>query len=297
MTVSPLVVRFRLSGAGAPRSLALVAAVSFLTAMAGSAQVVPQPGSPDPETVRVLPIHDSVWLEELTWLEVRDLMRAGRRTVLIPTGGVEQNGPWLALGKHNIILRATMDALARELGDALVAPVVPFVPEGDIDPPTGHMRYPGTVSVTQETFRALLTDIARSMKAHGFHHVILLGDSGGNRDGMTSVADALSREWAGSGTTIHHVPEYYDNERWNRWIAEQGIREELEGLHDDVRHSSIMMLVDPAHVRAESRMAAGLFRINGVELAPVDGTQDMARRLVAYQARVTAEAIRARTGG
>lgn len=296
MTASPLVARFRLRGPGAPRSLLLAVALSCVAAIGAPAQTLPQPGSPDPDTPRVLPIHDSVWLEELTWLEVRDLMRAGHHTVLIPTGGVEQNGPWLALGKHNIILRATMDAIARELGDAMVAPVVPFVPEGDIEPPSSHMRYPGTVSVTQETFRALLTDIARSMKAHGFQHVILLGDSGGNRDGMAAVADALAHEWAGSGTTIHHVPEYYDNERWNRWIAEQGIQEELEGLHDDVRHSSIMMLVDPAYVRAESRMAAGRFHINGVELAPVERTVALARRLVAYQAQVTVEAIRARTG-
>ena len=259
-----------------------------------AAQALPQPGSPDPETRRVLPIHDSVWLEELTWLEVRDLMRAGRTTVLISTGGVEQNGPNLVLGKHNIILRATMDAVARQLGDALVAPVVPFVPEGDIDPPSGHMRYPGTVSVTQATFRALLTDIARSMKAHGFRHVVFLGDSGGNQEGMEAVAEALSGEWAGSGTDVVFVPEYYDNERWNAWIADQGVHEELEGLHDDVRHSSIMMLVDPEYVRAEERMAVGLFHINGVELAPVEKTQALARGLVAYQARITVEAIRRR---
>lgn len=261
-----------------------------------TAQALPQPGSPDPETPRVLPIHDSVWLEELTWLEVRDLLRGGHRTVLIATGGIEQNGPYLALGKHSIILRATMEALARELGDALVAPVVSFVPEGEIDPPSGHMRYPGTVSVTQETFRALLTDIARSMKAHGFERVILLGDSGGNQEGMAAVASALGEEWKGSGTDIAFIPEYYDNARWNAWIAEQGIHEELEGLHDDVRHSSLMMLVDPAYVRAGPRMDAGLFHINGVDLAPVERTLDLARRLAAYQARVTADAIRARLG-
>ena len=93
---------------------------------------------PDPDTPRPIDIHDTVWLEELTWMEVRDLMQEGKRTVLIPTGGVEQNGPYLALGKHNIILKATMDAVARQLGDALVAPIVAFVPEGDHDPPSGH---------------------------------------------------------------------------------------------------------------------------------------------------------------
>jgi creatinine amidohydrolase/Fe(II)-dependent formamide hydrolase-like protein len=158
------------------------------------------------------------------------------------------------------------------------------------------MRYPGTISVTQETFRALLTDIARSMKAHGFEHVILLGDSGGNQEGMAAVAAALGEEWKGSETDVTFIPEYYDNPRWNAWIAEQGVREALEGLHDDVRHSSIMMLVDTAYVRTGPRMQAGLFHINGVELAPVERTLDLARRLVAYQAQVTAEAIRRRLG-
>ncbi|MHB1195174.1 MAG: creatininase family protein [Longimicrobiales bacterium] len=283
----------------AARALSLLAVLGMTLAAprTAAAQALPQPGSPDPATPRVLPIHDSVWLEELTWLEVRDLLRSGHRTVLIASGGIEQNGPYLALGKHSIILRATMEALARELGDALVAPIISFVPEGDIEPPSSHMRYPGSVSVTQETFRALLTDIARSMKAHGFEHVILVGDSGGNQAGMAAVAAALSEEWKGSGTDIAFIPEYYDNPRWNAWIADQGIHEELEGLHDDVRHSSLMMLVDTAYVRTGPRIEAGVFHINGVELAPVERTLDLARRLAAYQAEVTAAAIRARLGG
>jgi creatinine amidohydrolase/Fe(II)-dependent formamide hydrolase-like protein len=223
-------------------------------------------------------------------------MQEGRRTVLIPTGGIEQNGPYLALGKHNVILRATMDVIARKLGDALVAPVVPFVPSGDIDPPSGHMRYPGTVSVTEETFRAILTDVARSMKTHGFEHVILLGDSGGNRDGMAAVADLLAGEWKGSDTRVHYVPEYYTFD-YNGWIAEQGIQEVDEGLHDDVRHSSIMMLVDPTTVRMDERIRAGSFSINGVDLAPMEATLDLARRLVDAQAEVAVEAILRRISG
>ncbi len=252
-----------------------------------------QAASPDPESLRPIDMHDSVWLEELTWMEVRDLMEDGRRTVLIPTGGIEQNGPYLALGKHNVILRATMEAVARQLGDALVAPIVAFVPEGDHDPASGHMRYPGTVSVTEETFQAILTDVATSMKTHGFEQVILLGDSGGNRDGMAAVAERLASEWEGSGTRIHHVPEYYTFD-YNGWIADQGVEEVIEGLHDDVRHSSIMMLVDPTTVRMEERMRAGNFSINGVELAPVGTTLELARRLVNAQAEATVEAIRRR---
>jgi len=256
-----------------------------------------QAGSPDPESPRPIDSFDSVWIEELTWMEVRDALGAGKTTALIVTGGVEQNGPYLATGKHSIILEATAEAIARKLGNALVAPIVSFVPEGDIDPPTSHMLYPGTISVRQETFRALLSDIAMSLKSHGFTDIVLIGDSGGNQEGMETVAEALSGEWGGSGTRIHFIPEYYDNPRWMAWLEDRGVVEVDEGLHDDVRHSSIMMLVDPTTVRADQRRAAGLFRINGVELDPMDETLALARDLVAYQTEVTAEAIRKALGG
>jgi len=240
---------------------------------------------------------DSVWIEELTWMEVRDALREGKTTALIVTGGVEQNGPYLATGKHSIILEATAEAIARKLGNVLVAPIVSFVPEGGLDPPSGHMLYPGTISVRPETFRALLTDIALSLKAHGFADIVLMGDSGGNQEGMGAVAQALSAEWEGSNTRIHFIPEYYDNPRWKSWLEDQGVMEVDEGLHDDVRHSAIMMLVDPKSVRAEERRAAGLFQINGVALDPIEKTLALARALVDYQAEVTVEAVRSAIGG
>ena len=117
-------------------------------------------------------------------MEVRDLVRQGKTTVVIATGGVEQSGPYLALGKHNYILRATTEAIARKLGNALVAPIVPFVPEGDLDPPSGFMRYPGTVGVQADTFKRLLTDIAVGLRTQGFEHITLIGDHGSNQAPM-----------------------------------------------------------------------------------------------------------------
>ena len=259
--------------------------------------VLAQAGSPDPDSPRPIDPFNSVWIEELTWMEVRDALGEGKTTALIVTGGIEQNGPYLATGKHSIILEATAEAIARKLGNALVAPIVSFVPEGDLDPPSSHMLYPGTIGVRQETFRALLSDIAMSLKNHGFTDIVLIGDSGGNQDGMEAVAQALSGEWEGSGARIHFIPEYYDNPRWVAWLEDRGVVEVDEGLHDDVRHSAIMMLVDPNSVRADQRRAAGLFRINGVELDPMDETLSLARALVDYQAEVTVEAIRRALGG
>ena len=131
-----------------------------------------------------LPKADTVWLEEMTWMDVRDAMAAGKTTVIIPTGGHEPNGPWLALGKHNYVLHANCDAIARKMGNALCAPIIKHVPEGDIDPPTGHMTSPGTISLREDTFRALLTDTAESLKAHGFKQIFFIGDSGGNQAGQ-----------------------------------------------------------------------------------------------------------------
>jgi creatinine amidohydrolase len=271
--------------------VALILLISLVAAAQG------QTGTPELDELRPIPAVDGVFMEDLTWMEIRDAIQSGKTTAIIATGGLEQNGPYLVTGKHNVILRATTEALARELGNALVAPIVPFVPEGDIDPPSGHMRYPGTISVRAETFHALVTDMAMSLKTNGFENVILIGDSGGNQDGMARVAQELGEAWAGSGTRIHFIPEYYDNPRWNEWLAGEGVVEVSEGLHDDVRHSSIMALVDPASVRTAERREAGLFSINGVELDPLDQTLSLARRLVSYQAKVTAEAIRATIGG
>ncbi|HWK51765.1 MAG TPA: creatininase family protein, partial [Steroidobacter sp.] len=126
------------------------------------------------DTPNPLPVFDSVWIEEMTWMDVRDAMAAGKKTVIIPTGGVEPNGPWIALGKHNYVLQATCDAIARKLGNALCAPALKFAPEGDIEARTGHMSSLGTISVELSTYEALVTDVARSMKSHGFETIVLI---------------------------------------------------------------------------------------------------------------------------
>ena len=264
------------------------------SAFAQGARPAPDPMRPDPNAPRLIDAIDSVFLEELTWMEVRDAMRAGKMTAVIATGGIEQNGPYLALGKHNYVLRATTDAIARKLGNALVAPIIPFVPEGDIDPPTGHMLYPGSISLREETFRALLTDIASSLKTHGFRHIILLADSGGNLDAMKKVAAELTSRWRGK-PTIHYIAEYYDYPGVTKYLESQGVKQVSEGIHDDFAISSIMMTVDPNTVRMRQRAARDKLTINGVSLAPPKSIE-LGRKAVAWRADVTVAAIRKATG-
>ncbi len=244
---------------------------------------------------------ETVFIEEMTWMEVRDALAGGKTTAIVATGGVEQNGPYVASGKHNFVLEATTAAIARELGNALVAPIVKFVPEGNIDPPSGHMRYHATVSVRQETFEALLTDVVMSLAMHGFTDIVLIGDSGGNRRGMENVASTLNAEWAGTPAWVHFIPEYYSEDIYSCEFlkAELGIFQQPDECvatrneyHDDYHYSSIIATTDPTRIRAEQRMKAGLFSINGVDLAPLERTVANGRRLVQYRAEITARAVR-----
>ncbi len=150
----------------------------------------------------------SVQLEELTWTELRDRVAAGSTTVLIPIGGTEQNGPHMTLGKHNVRVKLLAARIAERLGNAVVAPVIAYVPEGKIEPPTQHMRYPGTITVPDAAFEATLEGAARSLRRHGLRDVVLLGDHGGYRASLERVAAKLNREWGGAAR-VHALPEYY----------------------------------------------------------------------------------------
>jgi len=259
--------------------------------LASTFAAAPDPVSPDPETPRPIEAVDTVFIEDMTWMEVRDALRDGKDTVIVATGGVEQNGPYLVTGKHNVVLRGTTEAIARKLGNALVAPIVPFVPEGDIDPPTVHMKYPGTISVTEATYEALLTDLCASLRTHGFQHIILIGDSGGNQDGLQKVAAQLNE--SSHGGRLHFIPEYYDFAAVTKWLEEQGITQTPEGWHDDFGMTAMMMSVDPQSVRTEQRIAAGKFRINGVDLAPAEKTISWGKRIINFRAEATVKAIAA----
>lgn len=190
----------------------------------------------------------SVHLEELTWVEVRDALDQGVTTVIVPTGGVEQNGPHLALGKHDWIVHETAGRIARELGDALVAPVIAYVPEGEIEPPDGHMRFPGTISLPEPLFQQLLEATARSLRAHGFKTICFLGDSYGNQPAQAGLAARLDREWA-PAVRVFQLSDYYAANGQFEWLLARGLTSEQIGGHAGIRDTSELMAVHPQAVR------------------------------------------------
>jgi pimeloyl-ACP methyl ester carboxylesterase/creatinine amidohydrolase/Fe(II)-dependent formamide hydrolase-like protein len=242
-----------------------------------------------------IPTPDTVWLEEMTWLDVRDALKAGKTTAIVPTGGIEPNGPWLALGKHNYVLRTNCDVIARKLGNALCAPIIELVPEGRIDPPSGHMRSPGTLSLREETFQAVLTDVASSLKQHGFKAIIFIGDSGGNQNGQKAVAEKLTAQWNGN-PVVAHIGEYYTappgtpNVLRQLGVTKDGMPD--EGLHDSPGITLNMMLTDPKSVRWDERVKAGRATINGVSIANKSEALEWAKKIVEARAERTANLIR-----
>src|SRR5438552_11743416 len=152
----------------------------------------------------------SVFVDDLTWTELKEQIGSGKTIVIVPIGGTEQNGPHMALGKHNVRVKALSEKIARTLGNALVAPVVAYVPEGSIDPPSAHMRFPGTISVPERAFEAVLESAARSFKRHGFRDIVFIGDHGGYQKSEQAVAARLNREWAASPTRVHAIVGFYE---------------------------------------------------------------------------------------
>jgi len=253
-----------------------------------TASVNTQPRVDVTDMPRPIDMHDSVWIEDLTMLEVRDLIKGGKTTALILTGGIEENGPYLTTGKHNNVLKATGESIARALGNALVAPIVTLEPGNPLRP---NMS-PGTVVLSQATFQAVLTDMSNSLRSQGFKDVIMVGDSGGNAKGMQAAATALNAEWKGNGY-VHFIPEYYNYADVEKFEEEKlGIHEKLEGYHDDYYITAIISTVSTDAIRMPERRKAGKFAINGVPLDPIAKTIENGKKMVAFRTEVTVAAIK-----
>ena len=210
----------------------------------------------------------TVFIEEMTWTEIRDALDAGKTTVIVPTAGTEQNGPHMVMGKHRYIIDEASDRIARELGNALVAPSVTYVPEGGVDPPSGHMRYPGTITLPNEYFMKVLEYAALSFRAHGFTDIVFIGDSGGNQGGMEEVANMLNEAWGGEGARVHFIGDYYSANGFRDWLIEQGETDETIGRHAGISDTSILLYVAPEHIREDQLAPGGGFEDSGVSGDP-----------------------------
>ena len=267
----------------APRRTALLALIGVGTA----GFVLLQPGH---SAEGDLP---SLHLQEMTWTEVASALESGVTTVIVPTGGTEQNGPHVVLGKHNFIVRQAAAEIARELGDTLVAPVMAYVPEGNTGAlPTGHMRWPGTLSLPEKVFEDVLEHTARSLATHGFSRILLVGDSHGNQDAQARVADRLTREWQGKGVIVMHVGAYYAANGQRDALLERGFTPAQIGQHAGLRDTSELLLVAPEQVRRTPLMPP-TGADGGFDGAPDLATADIGRVMLDLKVAAALRQIRA----
>ena len=241
---------------------------------------------------------DTVFVAELTWTELREAIAAGKTTVIVPIGGTEQNGPHMVLGKHNVRVAALAERIARKLGNALVAPVIAYVPEGSVEPPTAHMRFPGTITVPDAVFEKVLESAARSFRRHGFRDVVLIGDHGGYQRSLKAVADRLDREWAATAVRVHAINAYYRaaETAYAEALQRRGYRSEEIGTHAGLADTSLALAIDPALVRSDRLAAAAAGgRAEGVYGDPRRASAELGALGIDAIVAATVDAVRAAT--
>ena len=220
----------------------------------------------------------SPYLEDLSWTELRDALAAGTTTIIVPVGGTEQSGPHLALGKHNSRVKVLAGRIATALGDTLVAPVLAYVPEGNVTPPTGHMRFPGTISVPVAAFKGVLEGAAQSFKQAGFTQIVLIGDHGGYQTQLKEVAERLDRQWAGTPAHAHFIAAYYNATQaaYRQALRAKGLSDAEIGTHAGAADTSLELATNPEMVRSD-QLAAAPDAKSGVEGDPRRASAELGR--------------------
>ena len=233
-------------------------------------------------------------LDQLTSTEISEAIENGFTSIILATGGIEPNGPWVITGKHNKIIAAMSNQIARHLGKTLVAPVIGFVPQ------TGHLGKPGTIGINETTFYNLLIDVADSLRRSGFNKIIFIGDSGGNQTGMKTTASSLNRQWQDKNCHAIFIPEYYQQDRWSyNYLKSLGYIQQPDtksamrnGLHSDLHYEAILAVLDPNFIRSNKRRLVNDFQIHGIDLDPIKEIIDLGKKLVTYRVEITINALK-----
>jgi len=236
---------------------------------------------------------DTVWLEGMTSMEVRDSIAAGTTTAIVMTGGMDENGPYIVTGQHNYNTRNDAEIIARKLGNALVAPIISFSPTPR-PPENDDQIFPGPISLRTEVFKEVLVDVCGSLKQHGFRDIILMGDHGSNGPPMQEVADMLNARWGNHPAKVHHVNDYRAQHVVidEQLLPHLGVHEVPEGIHDSYRVTAILSTINPELLRYTQRVDANRASINGVSIVPLEKTIDTGKKIIELKTNNVVDAIR-----
>ena len=219
----------------------------------------------------------SVMIDELTTNEVQAAIDGGKTTAIYYVGGTHENGPAVALGKHNLLAAHLSRRVAETLGDALAYPPNPYAPAGNAIERTGQMAFAGTISISSETLAAVSREVAISALAVGFTHVVMLGDHGATQGVIREVSEALDAEWRAKGGRVFFIPVYQEGEdRMREILAARDVPRDRTPPIDD---ASEMMALDRGNrwVRP-GELAADIAAVASANLAQqfIDGKIEVA---------------------
>src|SRR5438552_18397466 len=238
----------------------------------------------------------SVWIDDLTWPEVRDAVAAGKGTAIIFVGSSEQNGPHMAIGKQNFIARYWEQRIAEDLGDALVYPLLPFAITGDAAAKTAHMRFPGSVTIPPDIFTGVVRAVGQSAVSAGFKLVALMGDHGGGQEEMARVAQALDAQSKRSGARVLYVGDLYTraDTQFDELLAKRGITS--KELHAGIPDTSAIMFLGAENWIRKDQIAAAN-DATGVQGSPALATAELGKLYLDMKIENAVNQIRAfRTG-
>lgn len=237
---------------------------------------------------------DTVFMEDMTWLEIKNAMKAGKTTVIVPAGGLEASGPFLVLDKHQRMLHGSTDMIARKLGNALIAPVIRYVPPDD----GNRGIYLGDFNISLAAYKSTLLDICTALRNDGFREIILIGDHQGAQRGLKEVAEELSQKWVGGSARVHYIPEYYDRTAVGEYVRTKlGITETRGGFGDNYYNTSVLLAVSPESARLQERVEAHQLTVNGVNIEPIQKTTENGKVILQIQTDQTVKAIQKAIAG
>lgn len=217
---------------------------------------------------------DRVEIETLTHAEIHDAIHGqGKTTVLIYNGGTEQRGPHAVLGGHTFMARRTAEAIARRLGNALVAPVLPFSPAGSHLNP----KWPGSVDLSPDLYSKVNEAVVASMVTNGFRNVILMGDHGGGQQELASLAKSLNARYSPQGVHVYFCSSVYKEARedFNAWLKDHKLP---VGTHASIPDTSELMYLGGEEYVRKDRLAAGNSE-NGITGDPRPASAELGKRV------------------
>ena len=191
----------------------------------------------------------SVMMERLTTAEIRDAIKGGKTIVLIPSASTEATGPAIALGKHLVRAQYIAEHIARNLGNALVAPIMPFAPTTD------ESRFPGTVNLSADAFSRVNEDVAESMVRTGFKYIVLMGDHDQNQPLLRALASKLDEKHRAHNVRVFFSSDGYakTNKEIDEYLKANGYP---ASRHGGVSDTSLTWAANPDYVHPD-RLVVG----------------------------------------